>query len=341
VTVSTRPATSFVVTCHDLGRFLDEAVDSLLAQTVQDFEIVVVNDGSTDPATCRLLADYRRDRTRVVHSERRGLPGARNLGVAHSVGRYLCMVDADDRLEPVYLERSLEALDGRPDLAFASHWLRAFGDESWEWTPTDCTFPALLHANTLNGAALLRREVFEQAGGFDEAFTDGCEDWEFWIRVVAAGHRGTIIPEFLFQYRRRSDSMSRRMHGVPGMAALHRQLMARHAEVFARHLDSLLESRDSEIASLSTRLWRLEREWVAEVEPRRRWERDTARATRDGAVAAAHATARDAQIAHLDAEVRRLDAAFNREAGVNAALRSSWSWRLTAPLRAALRWTRR
>lgn len=316
------PGTSFVVTCHDLGRFLDETVDSLLAQTVQDFEIVVVNDGSTDPMTCRLLADYQRERTRVVHSERRGLPGARNLGVARSRGRYLCMVDADDLLEPTYLERSLHALERQPELAFASHWLRTFGDEVVDWTPTDCSLPALLHANTLNGAALLRRDVFERIGGFDETFTDGCEDWEFWIRVVAAGHRGTIIPEFLFKYRRRADSMSRRMHGVPGMAALHRQLMARHPDVFAEHLDCLLERRDAEIASLSTRLWRLQREWVADVEPRLRWERNR-------------------QALDPVAELRRLHAALSREAGMNAELRASWSWRLTAPLRAAVRWVRR
>lgn len=316
------PGTSFVVTCHDLGRFLDETVDSLLAQTVQDFEIVVVNDGSTDPMTCRLLADYQRERTRVVHSERRGLPGARNLGVARSRGRYLCMVDADDLLEPTYLERSLHALERQPELAFASHWLRTFGDEVVDWTPTDCSLPALLHANTLNGAALLRRDVFERIGGFDETFTDGCEDWEFWIRVVAAGHRGTIIPEFLFKYRRRADSMSRRMHGVPGMAALHRQLMARHPNVFAEHLDCLLERRDAEIASLSTRLWRLQREWVADVEPRLRWERNR-------------------QALDPVAELRRLHAALSREAGMNAELRASWSWRLTAPLRAAVRWVRR
>ncbi len=124
-------------------------------------------------------------------------------------GRYLCMVDADDVLEPTYLERSLQVLESRPDLAFASHWLRAFGDEAWDWTPTDCGFPALLHANTLNGAALMRREMFDRVGGFDETMVDGCEDWEFWIRVVDAGFTGVIVPEFLFRYRRRADSMSR------------------------------------------------------------------------------------------------------------------------------------
>ena len=115
-------------------------------------------------------------------------------------------------------------------------------------------------------------------GGFDETMVDGCEDWEFWIRVVEAGFQGTIVPEFLFRYRRRADSMSRSMHAVPGMPALYRQLVDRHPDVFARHMVALLEYRDAEIASMSTSLWQLEHTWVADLEGRQQWQRDNHRA---------------------------------------------------------------
>jgi GT2 family glycosyltransferase len=336
----TTPSTSFIVTCHNLGAYLDETLASLSAQTVQDFEVVVVNDGSTDGATCRLLADLVRPRTRVVHIERGGLPGARNVGVGHSGGRYLCMVDADDVLEPTYLERSLQALESRADVAFASHWLRTFGDEQWDWTPQDCGFPALLHANTINGAALVRRSVFEAVGGFDESMTDGCEDWEFWIRVVEAGYQGVIIPEFLFRYRRRADSMSRAMHSVPGAPALYRQLVDRHTDLFVRHMVPLLERRDDEIASLSSNLWRLEQAWAVDFEGRQRWHRDN----EDGHDVAQAELALRKQAAELEptqVEARALHVAFNREREMHEAMRASWSWRLTAPLRSALGWLRR
>ena len=75
----TAPRVSVIIPCYNLGRYLDEAVDSVLAQSFQDFEIVIVDDGSTDPETCRLLADYRKPRTQVVRSENRGLPAAKNL----------------------------------------------------------------------------------------------------------------------------------------------------------------------------------------------------------------------------------------------------------------------
>jgi len=334
------PSTSFVVTCHNLGAYLEEALDSLFAQTAQDFEVIVVNDGSTDGATCRLLATLDRPRTRVVHSERLGLPGARNLGARHAAGRYLCMVDADDLLEPAYLERSVQVLESRPDIAFASHWLRAFGDQAWDWTPTDCTFPALLHANTLNGAALLRRDVFEQVGGFDETMRDGCEDWEFWIRVIEAGFAGVIIPEFLFRYRRRADSMSRAMHAVPGMPALYRQLVERHPDVFARHMASLLAHRDGEIASLSTSLWRLDQYWAADLSGRLQWLEDN-RAQVERAERSAPTAATARLIEAATAEARTFHAAFNHEKQQHEAIRASWSWRITAPLRAVLDLVRR
>lgn len=323
------PLASFVVTCHNLGPFLDEAVSSVLAQTVEDYEIVVVNDGSTDERTCSLLQTYSRPRTRVVHAERRGLPGARNLGVAHSRGRFLCMLDADDILEHRYLERSLAEFQQSPELAFASHWFRAFGEETWEWTPTDCTLATLLRENTVNGAALLRRDVFESLGGFDESFTDGCEDWELWIRATAAGYAGTIIPEFLFRYRRRATSMSRAMHRAPGMRTLHAQLLRRHEATFTAHLLPLLAARDGQIADLRVRLWR-QATAGAGWRARRHWQADNRR------LAAEADVTRD-----LEAEVRRLHAAFNREAEAAAALRQSWSWRVTAPLRAALGLLRR
>jgi glycosyltransferase involved in cell wall biosynthesis len=330
----TIPATSFIVTCCNLGAFLDEVLDSLFAQTVQDFEVVVVNDGSTDGLTCHLLANLDRPRTRVVHSERRGLPGARNFGVGHARGRFLCMVDADDLLEPSYLERSLQVLESRPDVAFASHWLRAFGDEAWDWMPTDCGFPALLHANTVNGAALLRREVFDRVGGFDESMVEGCEDWEFWIRVVGSGFQGVILPEFLFRYRRRLDSMSRTMHAIPGMPALYRQLVERHPDTFKAHLLELLWKRDEGIAFLSRNDWLLSTEWMAELQGERQWflDNDKEKSTR---LAADHALR-----LHED-QVHRLHAALSREAGLNQALRASWSWRLTSPLRALVGWVRR
>jgi len=260
------PKVSVVITCYNLGRYLDEAVESVLTQSFQNFEILIVDDGSTDEATRRLLTDYRKPHTRVLRSENRGLSAARNLGAAHTTGPYLCMVDADDRLESSMLDKSVAALDEDPGLAFVSHWLETFGDETWEWKPTRCDLPALLDANTVNGAALTRREAIEAVGGFDETMRDGCEDWDLWISMVERGLRGRILPEVLFRYRRRRESMSRAMMASGAYALLYRRLAEKHEASFRLHLPRLVVARERELADLRVHLHDLEleyRDWLS------------------------------------------------------------------------------
>jgi glycosyltransferase involved in cell wall biosynthesis len=293
------PKVSVVVPCYNLGRYLDEAVGSVLAQTFTDFEILVVNDGSTDPETNRLLAGYRRDRTRVIESDNRGLSGARNRGIREARGAYVCALDADDLLEPEMLEKSVRALDAQPDVSFVSHWLRAFGDEAWDWTPERCDFPALLDCNTVNGAALVRREALLEVGLFDESMRDGCEDWDLWITMVERGHRGVILPEFLFRYRRRSDSMSRVMSRGGVNVELYRRIAAKHADSYRMHLEALALRRAGLIGDLAGHTEELRREeerWLGRELLKKR---EHAEALRGKTARVAHQQEKDARLGRI------------------------------------------
>jgi glycosyltransferase involved in cell wall biosynthesis len=238
------PTVSIVLTCYNLGRYLDEAVASVEAQTYRDFELIIVDDGSTDPATVEAVARYRPPQALAIRIANRGLPGARNEGFRHSRGRYLCAFDADDRLAPEWLEKAVAFLDARPDIAFVSHWLRMFGDEEGDWTPDRSDLEALLERNTFNGAALMRREAFEAAGGFDESMTQGCEDWDFWLSVLESGMQGAIIPEVLFFYRRRADSMSREMMRGDTHVDLYERLVRKHERSYVQFLPALLAAKE-------------------------------------------------------------------------------------------------
>lgn len=388
----TVPRVSVVVPCYNLGPYLEDAVDSVLQQTFSDVEILVVDDGSTDVATKEVLDRFNRPKTRVLRSENRGLPGAKNLGVTQTTGELLCMLDADDLLEPEMLARSVAALDADASVSFASHWLRTFGDEQWEWTPASCEFPALLDMNTVNGSALVRRAAIDAVGGFDETFLDGCEDWDLWITLVERGYRGVILPEFLFRYRRRAGSMSQVMMQGDTHPGLYRRLVAKHAASYRAHLSPLLVRREREEAHLKEQIHDLELDDYLVVAPQISSVRDDLRdierwrATEDDALArdrqarardeahatleAAHATLeaaratleaaahearveRDAVLVtaeHLGSELTTLrrtheaavwryrgaESAVNRTTDEVRALRRSWSWRLTRPLRAAL-----
>lgn len=312
------PTVSVIVPCYNLGRYLPEAIDSVLAQSYTDFQILIVDDGSTDAETRRVLADYAKGELpnlQVVTSHNRGLPGAKNLGLAHTSGRYVCMFDADDRLVPEFLEKSVAVLERDSRIAFVSHWLRTFGDDESDWTPTSCDFPTLLDLNTINGAALVRRSALDAVGGFDETMRDGCEDWDVWISLVEGGFPGTILPEVLFLYRRRPDSMSRHMMEGDRHPRLYRRLVEKHAESYRAHLTALLVRRERDLSHLRRHIDALEIDYERELEPQLREVRDDVALRHGPAVAAGHGEAASAR-----AEVH--------------ALRTSLSWRVTAPFRA-------
>lgn len=321
----TTPRVAVIVPCYNLGAFLEEAVDSVLSQTFSDVEIVVVDDGSTDPATRALLDRFSRPRTTLLRGPNRGLPAAKNTGIAATSAPYVCALDADDRLAPTMLARSVAVLDAEPGIAFVSHWLRTFGDEEGDWTPSSCDFPALLDVNTVNGAALVRRSVVDAVGGYDETFRDGCEDWDFWITLVERGYRGTILPEVLFHYRRRDGSMSREMLREDGHPRLYQRLVEKHLDSYRIHAAALIVRRERDIATTTAHAQVLELEY-------QRWLRLELAARRDDLAIAKRLTG--AGGGRPDGPVLRseLDSARDEI----TALRSSWSWRLTAPLRRGL-----
>jgi glycosyltransferase involved in cell wall biosynthesis len=207
-----RPVVSIVIPCYNYGEFLKDAVDSVYRQTFLSYEIIIVDDGSTDPATQEVLRTYEeksaeKSRLRVLRKENGGLPAALNTGIRAARGLYICCLDADDTLEPTYLEKTLILLETAADSGFAYSWLRSFGDRRYIWRTKPLDPYDLPHKNCSYSAALYRRADWEKAGGYAEDMRGGYEDWEFWIRLMRLGARGYAIEESLFNYRRHGRTM--------------------------------------------------------------------------------------------------------------------------------------
>lgn len=238
----TTPGVSVVITCFNLGAYLDEAVQSVLDQTYQNFEILIVDDGSDDSVTRLLLASYRRPKTRIIPTTNSGVARARNLGLGEARGAYVSFLDADDLLEPTFLEKAVALLESDSSRAFASCWLKAFGQAEFSWTPERCDFPHLLAEDTVCTAALMQRDLVTTAGGFDDdPRIDGYEDWELPVRLVAQGNQGLIIPEFLFRYRIRLDSKSAARTTLPNHARVMEYMVEKHADLYRRQSEGVIE----------------------------------------------------------------------------------------------------
>lgn len=317
---------SVLMPCFNHGAFIAEAVNSVRAQTLQDFEIIIVDDGSTDLATRETLARLSAPGTSVLTTANQGLPAARNHAARHASGEFYCALDADDKLAPTWFEKAVGVLDSQPGVMFVSHWLETFGDERWTWTPEQCDLPALLARNTVNGAALVRRSAFDAVGGYSEDMREGCEDWDFWLRLVEAGFHGTIIPEVLFYYRRRPDSMSREMLEAQAYRRPLEMLVARHAAAYRAHLTTVLVAKEAETLHLTHEIADLERDRLVILEPALRRAREELDAVSQKAERVKTIRVREEEQERLAWKAAELERQV-------AALHASWSWRITAPLR--------
>jgi glycosyltransferase involved in cell wall biosynthesis len=326
------PAVSVIVPCHNLGRYLDEAIESVLGQRFQDFEIVIVDDGSTDVETAALLSDYRRPKTRVIRTPHSGLAASRNCGIANSSGGYLCALDADDRLEPEYLARTVQILDNDPSVAFVSAWLRTFGDEIWEWKPERCDLPTLLWEDTVLTAAVVRRDAVVAVGGYDMRMpVQGDEDWDLWLTLVERGYRGVILPEVLFNYRRRPGSMSTVCWHGPGHLPLAEYRVGKHSDSYRAHLLEVLLHQDADTAALLRHNDQKERYIDSELVPAIASQRAELANLRERLISAQARDTNTEKVVELESELRACSAEVK-------ALRASMSWRITTPLRWAYGW---
>ena len=223
------PKVSVILPCYNAGQFLLRALDSVRNQTFRDFEILIVNDGSTDPETLDLLGRLGDD-VRVIHQQNRGLPGARNRGYTEAAGQYVLPLDCDDLLDECYLQKAVDLIDGRADSFVFSH-LKLIGDKSGILTKSYNKFEQLF-ANQLPYCMLVPKSLWEKVGGYDESMRKGFEDWEFNIRLGLSGASALVIDEPLFHYHVSSEGMlasiSRKAH-----AELWASIQSRHKEAYS------------------------------------------------------------------------------------------------------------
>ncbi|HWD40799.1 MAG TPA: glycosyltransferase family A protein [Fimbriimonas sp.] len=196
------PTFSLIVTAFNEERYIGAAIESALAQTRVDFELIVVDDGSTD-GTVAAVRPYESDpRLHLTQQKNQGLSAARNTGIALAQGELIAFLDSDDLLFPEYLELMAEALVDRPDAGFAytDAWIlddatnrfrrtsAMSGNNPPKAPPTEPKrfLAHLIESNFIFVSTMVRRKALEEVGNFDVSLT-ACEDYDLWLRILAAG----------------------------------------------------------------------------------------------------------------------------------------------------------
>ena len=205
------PVLSIITPFFNTGDVFHETARSVFAQSMQAWEWVVVNDGSTDAHALGVLAQYRpHPRIEVIDLPSGGGPAAaRNAGAERARTNYLLLLDSDDLIEPTAAEKWWWFLKSYPEYAFVKGFSVGFGEMQYQATSGFHDEAAFLERNRVDITSLIRKRVYQAVDGFPSANRDGLEDWEFWLRCAAAGEWGSTVPEYLSWYRRRGDDAAR------------------------------------------------------------------------------------------------------------------------------------
>lgn len=207
------PTISVVIPVYNGEKTIRETIESVLDQTFSDFELIVIDDGSTD-STLKIVKSIQDPRLKIFPYPNSGVSMSRNRGISQSTGEYISFIDADDLWTPDKLEAQLKALQENPQAAVAYSWTDCIDESSrflrrgGHTTANGDVYAQLLVVNFLaNGSnPLIRREALEQVGEFDKSLVIG-EDWDLWLRLAARFHFAAVpAPQIL--YRQIADSAS-------------------------------------------------------------------------------------------------------------------------------------
>src|SRR5436309_2407213 len=199
---------SIVIPCFNHGAMLREALASLEEVRNENLlEVIIVDDGSSEAETIRILKEVAEAGYKVVSQPNGGLGAARNAGIRGAKGEFILPLDSDNRLRRVYLEQGVSLLKENPSLGVIYADAEYFGEKTGRWQVQEFDLLSLIRMNFIDACALYRKVLWEEVVGYDEQMPwMGLEDWDFWLRVASRGGTFVHLDKIGFDYRVRKGS---------------------------------------------------------------------------------------------------------------------------------------
>lgn len=197
---------SIIIPCYNQAEYVRDAILSAINQTYQNIEIVCVNDGSTDNSSeiIKSFADKYKNISFFINEENKGVIYTRNFAIEMCTGEYILPLDADDTIEPTYVEKAVKILDDNPNIGIVYCKAKLFGNKNMPWDLGDFDKSNFLYNNSIFCTALFRKTDFLKAGKYKDYMELGCEDYDLWLSFLELGLDVYRIDEFLFNYRQYS-----------------------------------------------------------------------------------------------------------------------------------------
>ncbi len=280
---------SVVIPCYNQGEFILDAISSVQSCSEPVWEAIVVNDGSTDPVTQKVLTYLKDSGYQVVDQSNQGLAQARNKGIELAKGPYILPLDADNKIRGDYITKAIDILDRNPDVGVVYGDAELFGDNTGVRLVPDFDLNRILRGNYIDACAVFRKVVWQECGGYDPRIPKklGYEDWDFWLSAAEKGWKFYHITEVLFEYRIRSDSMVSFCNIPENRKQLLRYIATKHIGLYATNFANIwadkefayltekaraesllgqLEQTEAELAKSGEQLLEAQAQWMAELQ---------------------------------------------------------------------------
>jgi len=243
------PQISIITPVYNSGEFLMESIQSSVRQSLQDVEVIVVDDGSTHSLTLKRLQQVARlGRVDVIHQPHLGVSAGRNLALAHARAKYVLPVDSDDYIAPDYCEQAVRVLESRPEVMIVKGGTEMFGSEVGPFGPP-FSIGRLMAQSIMPVGAVFRREQALAAGGFDESLAR-YEDQDFFLRLLALApnpaHGVHELNESMYYYRKHPISVTSTARGDGIDLELRAKVLRNNLEILDRFAPEYLEFMDQQ-----------------------------------------------------------------------------------------------
>jgi glycosyltransferase involved in cell wall biosynthesis len=224
-----KPKVSFVIPCHNDGHFIRRAISSVEECEWGLYEIIVVDDGSSDDMTTAVMSDLSKEGFCVLQQANKGPAAARNAGIEAASCEYILPLDSDNKIRPDFVKEAIAVLDTRPEIGIVYSDFQYFGlaDHICKISPFDIR--KMLSKNYIDTCAMYRRTVWKDCGGYDEHPLIGLEDWEFWLNAYSHGGQFLHLDIVGFDYAYREGSHLSKAKEPENWRKAEQHIYAKHA----------------------------------------------------------------------------------------------------------------